>query len=244
MKAVTLTRRLFFRSLGLVLPAPLPARTWKAGPIHFEVIRNGKSSRRYLHIHGNEETARMVLREHMKHHKGVAFLVRNHQRHFPLLGGQFDPNRIFSAAGAEKNLKMLNSSWTPPQLERALRELARHRDKLIRNLTPPAGGLLIALHNNGRGYSVHSEIPISDEVALNDRDHPHEFFLATQPSDFAILAKSPYNTVLQNRSPDKDDGSFSRVAAARGIRYVNLEVSLGKFDRQKEMLDWLERNLP
>jgi hypothetical protein len=244
MESVTLTRRLFFSSLGLILAPPLPARTWKAGPIHFEVIRNGKSSRRYLHIHGNEETARAVLREHMKRQSGAAFLIRNQQRHCTVRGGEFDPNRIFSAAGAEQNLRMLNSSWTPSQLEHALRDLSRHREKLIRKLTPPAGGLLVALHNNGRGYSVLSEIPISDETALNDQDNPHEFFLATQPQDFAILAKSPYNAVLQNRAPDTDDGSFSRVAASRGIRYVNLEVSLGKFGRQKEMLDWLERNLP
>ena len=49
--------------------------------------------------------------------------------------------------------------------------------------------------------------------------------------------------MLQQKAPPTDDGSLSRLAAARGRRYVNLEVGLGQTDRQKEMLDWLEWNL-
>ena len=37
--------------------------------------------------------------------------------------------------------------------------------------------------------------------------------------------------------------SAHEVAAARGVRYVNLEVAKGHSSRQKEMLDWLEWNL-
>lgn len=241
---MTLTRRFLLSSLGFFLPASLPGRTLRAGPLQFEVIRRGNSARRYLHIHGNEETARNVLRDHMRRREGTAFLIRSLERNLPIASGEFDPNRIFSATGAEQNLKRLNPTWTAPQIESALNELALHRDKLIFHLTPPPGGLLVALHNNGRGYSVLTEVPISDQSALNDRENPHDFFLATQQQDFLILARSPYNVVLQNRAPQQDDGSFSRVAAARAIRYVNLEVQLGKVDRQKEMLDWLERNLP
>jgi hypothetical protein len=49
--------------------------------------------------------------------------------------------------------------------------------------------------------------------------------------------------VLQKAAPKEDDGSLSRLAAARGVRYVNLEVGLGHAGRQKEMLDWIEWNL-
>jgi hypothetical protein len=38
-----------------------------------------------------------------------------------------------------------------------------------------------------------------------------------------------------------EDGSISRVAARLGVRYVNLEVSLGQREKQIEMLHWLER---
>jgi hypothetical protein len=36
---------------------------------------------------------------------------------------------------------------------------------------------------------------------------------------------------------------LSRQAAARGFRYVNLEVGLGQPDRQMDMLRWLEWKL-
>ncbi len=217
----------------------------KLAGVEFEVIRKGASKRRYLLIHGDEETAREVLRDHMKWHAGVAHLVTGHKREVPLRGGGLlDPNRMYSREGAARNLKLLNPKWTPAQVNTELDSLDRTRGKLIRALMPPPGGLIVAVHNNSHGYSVQTEVPISGQVSLRDARNPHEFFLATDPSDFRILARSPYNAVLQNNSPREDDGSLSRLMAKRGVRYANLEVALGKFDKQKEMLDWLERNLP
>lgn len=216
----------------------------KLAGVHFEMIRNGSSKRRYLLIHGNEETAREVLRAHMKAHRGVAYLVTGKQRLVPLGNGVLDPNRMYSREGAERNLKTLNPQWNAGQLEAELARLDRERERLIRALLPPTGGVTVAVHNNSSGYSVRAEVGISDEAALNDDANPHEFFLATAVADFRILARSPYNAVLQNKTPREDDGSLSRLMAKRGVRYVNLEVGLGKFERQKEMLEWLERNLP
>ena len=70
--------------------------------------------------------------------------------------------------------------------------------------------------------------------------NPHAFFLCTDPRDFEVLKTSPYNVVLQQHGPKQDDGSLSRLAAARGFRYVNLEVAAGQAERQREMLNWLE----
>jgi hypothetical protein len=103
--------------------------------------------------------------------------------------------------------------------------------------------MTIALHNNSSGYSVASEAPISDQVSLREPANPHAFFLCTDPRDFEVLKTSPYNVVLQQHGPKQDDGSLSRLAAARGFRYVNLEVAAGQTDRQWEMLNWLERSL-
>jgi len=86
-------------------------------------------------------------------------------------------------------------------------------------------------------------VPISDQTSLREPGNPHAFFLCTDPQDFDVLKASPYNVVLQQRGPKTDDGSLSRVAAARGFRYTNLEVGLGHPDRQYEMLMWLEWNL-
>lgn len=214
--------------------------------VRFEVIRNGRSKNRaYLLIHGNEQTAREVLREHMKTHQGTAHLVAQDTRMVTVgAGGKLDPNRLFSRAGAERNLKRFNQGWSEAAVGRELKRLDKQRGKLIQALLPPRGGILITLHNNSEGYSVKDEIAISNATSIRKPDEPHEFFLATTKSDFEILAKSPYNVVLQSEASGEDDGSLSRLMGSRGVRYVNLEVELGKRAMQQEMLDWLEANLP
>jgi hypothetical protein len=210
----------------------------------FRIVRNGHSRRRYLLIHGNEETARAVLLRHIETQEGVAYLIANHTRNIAIEGGEIDPNRMFSRAGAEASLKSLNPGWTPERLAPALALLDRGRENLVRAFFPPPGGLLVALHNNSEGYSVADERPLSDAASIRDPDHPHAFFLCTDPADYRTLAASPYNVVLQQRGPRTDDGSLSRLAAARGVRYANLEVELGRSARQEEMLRWLEWCLP
>jgi hypothetical protein len=207
---------------------------------NFRIHRNGNSKRRYLVIHGNEEDARSVLREHIQTHEGIAYIVETHTRNVPVEGLQVDPNRMFSRAGAEASLKRLNQNAAPKAIERALKVLDEDREKLLHALIPPKGGMTIALHNNSSGYSVTDEVPISDETSLREPRNPHAFFLCTDPLDFAVLKTSPYNVVLQQHGPTTDDGSLSRQAAARGFRYVNLEVGLGHPDRQHEMMLWLE----
>jgi hypothetical protein len=206
----------------------------------FRILRNGNSSRRYLRIHGTEETARQVLERHMETHEGTAYVVESSTRVVPVESLKLDPNRMFSRAGAGANLKQLNVDAAPPQVDRALRVLDRGREKLLRAFTPPRDGIMIALHNNGSGYSVMTEVPISDQASLREPGNPHAFFLCTDPRDFEVLKTSPYNVVLQQRAPTQDDGSLSRQAAARGFRYVNLEVAAGQAERQREMLNWLE----
>ena len=210
----------------------------------YRIVRNGRRPRRYLLIHGNEETARAVLTRHMETHQGIGYITGNHTRTVPIEGGQIDPNRMFSRVGAERSLKSLNPDWPPERLKAALRVLDQGRDQLLRALLPPVGGLLVALHNNSASYSVNDEIPISDATSIREPGNPHAFFLCASPADFQILSQSGYNVVLQQKAPPQDDGSLSRLAAARGVRYVNLEVALGNFSRQEEMLDWLEWVLP
>ena len=210
----------------------------------FRIQRNGHSRRRYLFIHGNEETARAVLTRFMETQEGIAYLIESHTRNVPVDSGQIDPNRMFSRAGAEVSLKGLNADWTPQQLDSALRTLDRGREHLVHALLPPDRGLLIALHNNSEEYSVSDEVAISDATSLREPGNPHAFFLCTDPADFSILSRSPYNVVLQHDKPQKDDGSLSHLAALRGVRYLNLEVRLGNSDRQLEMLRWANWNLP
>lgn len=242
-QAVSRREFLAYASLFGWFPFFRPKHTSLAGA-RFRIIRNGRSKHKYLVIHGNEETARQVLTRHMEAHKGIAYIIETHMRNVPIAGGQIDPNRMFSRVGAEASLTHLNPDWQPTQVQAALAVLDRGREKLVRDLFPPPGGVLIALHNNSEGYSLADEQPISDAASLREPTDPHAFYLCTVPEDFKVLSTSPYNTLLQQHAPPRDDGSLSRLAAAREVRYVNLEVGLGHAGRQKEMLDWLEWNLP
>lgn len=210
----------------------------------FRIVRNGGPRRRYLVIHGNEQSARQVLTAHIRAHEGTAFIIDSQTRNVAIEGGLIDPNRMFSRVGAEANLRRLNPDWTPDRIQAALGLLDRGREKLVHEFLPQKGGRIVALHNNSEGYSVADEQPNSDAGSIREPDNPHAFFLCTNEEDFRKLATSPYNVVYQNKAPKEDDGSLSRLAAARGVRYVNLEVGMGHSGRQKEMLDWLEWNLP
>jgi hypothetical protein len=215
----------------------------KMAEILFRVVHRGSSPHRYLHIHGNETTARDVLMEQVNTHGGTALFIQSEARYVSLRGGRIDPNRMFSREGAEKNLRLLNPNWSEAQIENGALALERDRHKFLKAIRPPSGGRIVALHNNSNGYSVESEVAISDKTSLKDAKNPHEFFLATDPADYEKLATSPYNVVLQNTAPKDDDGSLSRLATKLGIRYINLECGLGKIERQRELLGWLEGNL-
>ena len=223
---------------------PLHHRCLTLSAIPFEVLRYRRSNRRYLLIHGNEETARSRLQNWMLTHPGIAYLVTGKTRNVEIMGAKLDPNRMFSRTGAEANLKKLNPYRTPEQISSALDYLDRHRENLLKHLIPPPGGILIALHNNNEGYNVNEELADSDRSSIKQPKQPHEFFLCTDPADFEIVAKSPYNVVLQNKKPAVDDGSLSRLAAARGFRYINLETTLGQFEEQMERLTWLNATFP
>ena len=78
--------------------------------IMFEVKRNGYSNINYILIHGDEETARMLLNEHIKKNQGRAFFIKSKEREVPIVPTIVDPNRIFSRPGAEKAMKKFKAS--------------------------------------------------------------------------------------------------------------------------------------
>jgi hypothetical protein len=234
------TRREFLAATGLELL--LPWRWFRGEPniagIRFREVRRGEG-RHYVWIHGDEQTANGVLSEWMKTSSGRAFFVRSTERNVEIAGGRIDPNRMWSRVGAERSLRFLNPGWTDAQVRRALDTLDGDREGFLRRLFPPANSLLVALHNNGPAYSVKDEISISDAVASNDAEHPDEFMLCTSRPDFELLAGGPYNVLLQLKAPPADDGSLSRLCAARNVRYVNIEAAHGNADGQRRMLEWL-----
>jgi hypothetical protein len=243
------TRRSF---LGVMLLAPVQAGctkrtsegTVEIAGISFRILRSGSPRRHFIHIHGNEDTAREVLGLHMRTSDGVAFFVQNSVRNARVHGAKLDPNRMFSRIGAEQNLIRLNPSLSESRRKKVLDSLDADREAFVKQLFPSGGTLLVALHNNSEGYSVEDERPISDAESIPRPREPRNFMICTDRRDFEILKTSPFNVVLQSEAPPNDDGSLSRLAAARGIRYVNIEAAMGDASGQKEMLVWIEDKLP
>lgn len=240
-KRMTRRELLMLAGFGWLWPPNWFRRREQLGGASFRVIKRGVDRRRYIWIHGDERTAHDVLRGHMRSTDGRAFLIDNSVRNVRLSGGLLDPNRMFSRAGAEQNLKRLNPSWDTAQMAKALRELDQDRDRFLAKILPEdPDGLIVALHNNGPAYSVKDEVAISDKTALNDEANPDEFMLCTMARDFEKLSKGKYNVLLQSTAPPDDDGSLSRLCAARRIRYVNIEAAHGNAAGQRAMLQWLE----
>ena len=48
--------------------------------IKFEVKKNGYSDINYILIHGDEETARMLLNEHIQNYQGRAFFIKSKRK--------------------------------------------------------------------------------------------------------------------------------------------------------------------
>ncbi len=212
--------------------------------IAFERRRRGRAAWRYLHIHGDEMTARESLTAHLEQGRGEAFFVRSSARIVTIDGARIDPNRMFSRDGADRSLRRLNPGLRESQIANILLRLDREREDFLKEILPRRGGVLVALHNNARGYSMKTEEPISDRVSWKQPDQPHDFVLVTDPRDWEILAASPFNAVLQRNPPPPDDGSLSRICAARGFRYLNVETALGHLAEQQSILGWLYANLP
>lgn len=239
--------------VGAVLVSPFRHLPWwepkevSIAGARFEIVRSKlkhqPSRRRYVLIHGDEQTARELLLKHMQTHSGIAFAVESQTRNIPIEAGQIDPNRMFSRRGATVSLESLNPKWTPAQVDAALDLLDREREPFLDTILPTEGALMVALHNN-KEYSFSEEAPASDQNTQNQPNDLHAFFLCTDPADYKLLAASPFNVVLQQYMRAPDDGSLSRRAAARRLRYLNLEVKAGDDARQQEMLDWVEKNLP
>ena len=83
----------------------------------------------------------------------------------------------------------LNNNVSKSELNKTIKLISEDRDEFFESISPPAEGLLIALHNNIREYSIDNEIPLSTEVSLKNKNHPdhHNFFICTNREDYNLL---------------------------------------------------------
>ena len=219
-------------------------KTVRYGPVQFTAVQNGESNRRYIWLHGDEKTAEMALKYHIKHYKGTAFFINSNDRVVLANGLKLDPNRIFSTKGTKKTLLKYHPEVSKNKKNAIVEELDKEREKFLEELLSPEGSLVVALHNNFRGYSIDSEIENAITYSVKPGQRRQDFFLCTDRADYDILSKSPFNVVLQSNDDELDDGSLSRFMGRKGVRYVNIEVKLGWLSQQKKMLKYLENSLP
>src|SRR5260370_598945 len=122
----------------------------------------------------------------------------------------FSMEGMCSRVGAEKSLRRLNDGWGDGKIKAALDRLDHDRKGFVEAIFLPVGSLLIALHNNSANYSVNDELPLSDAVALNNKDNPHEFILCTVRSDFETRSGLAPNAELHH-TPNETDRSPSTL---------------------------------
>ncbi len=209
----------------------------------YHIISNGNSSNRYIWLHGDEQTAKLALEYHIKQYSGVAFFIDSETREVPFQSTIIDPNRIFSRTGSYHALRKFKPGWAPGSLKKALDIIDEERKSFLNILMPGDTGLLISLHNNFRGYNVYKEKNKSQRVSIKLSENPRDFIICTNEYDFEKLSSGPYNVVLQNKLPEKDDGSLGWEALRQNVRYLNVETRLGYLSKQKKMLKFIEEVL-
>ena len=155
----------------------------------------------------------------------------------------FDPNRMFTNAGAGESLHN-GGSFS----ELALQEIRTLAKRILEGLDLGDNRLILTVHNNTEGaYSTLSYLPEGEyskdaELAyLAPDSDPDDFFFVTTRNYFEFFRQEGSSVVLQDNQTATDDGSLSVLAAAREVPYVNIEAQHGHLDQQIHMIEQVYR---
>ena len=209
-------------------------------PVHKSLYGNAPAPF-FVHLHHNEITADSAAQYFLQRAGGMMISVQNDRERlmqFWLAGVryQFDPNRIFTPAGAERSLRRLG-----PFASAALASVLRFSDSLLSLL--PDSIPLITVHNNTHGaYSLRSYLPDGElareaaDVFLNAEMDDDDFVLTTDAKLFSALRNRGINAVLQKNDDAADDGSMGYLFSKMGRSYTNVEAEHGHLEEQLRML--------
>ncbi|MDO5639540.1 MAG: hypothetical protein Q4G28_06680 [Neisseria sp.] len=190
--------------------------------------------------HENETTAaRAALADISAQGRGCLLALEQHGRRrisFEADGrpADFDPNRIYTAAGRAATLaRSGNRSAAAEQIT------AEFADYLLAQYLGRAR-FIIAVHNNTDGATdIRSYLDGgygSADVFVNPARDPDDYLFVIDAAAFRYFSGRGFNVVLQDNQAVKDDGSLSVYAARHGIAYINVEAQYGHLDEQGEML--------
>jgi len=220
-------------------------------------IRPGDSPHTYIHVHGSEPVAKKTLTDF--EHKGTEITISGRRRNIKIDGLTLDPNRMWTAAGAEAHLRQKNRGAKEKQITKALNSIAAHRDKILKTIRAGSGGTVVAFHNSRAGvvypgkrniyqHEKHKTLTKFGGGVHDGNPKSASFILVTDKGQFEKIkaAKAPFNVLFQPYNiKATDDGSLSYAMGKLGRPYINLEVRLGRNARkeQKAMLSWVNKNI-
>jgi hypothetical protein len=219
-------------------PAPVSGFAIPLGSERIEFFVEGDPSVKsplVVSLHRNENTAFPVVREILASEPGRFIGIRTPgERRLNLKGGSrafsIDPNRLFSLAGIEADLRKFSFFK-----EEIAREIETFAAEYVKRTGIAPGRVVIAVHNNtDGGYSLESyrkggaEEAAAAEVHRVEAIDPDDFMLVTHPRHF--------NVILQDNAGAPDDGSLSVYCGKRGVDYLNVEAEFGSREEQERML--------
>jgi hypothetical protein len=214
--------------------------------IIIKVLQFGEPNGIYcINMHDNEGTAVLGATPILEITGGTMIRVENFKQrviNFRLNGilYGFDPNRIYSRIGIEQTLRD-NRHMS----KAALLEIEKFGQRLL-SLIPDSPRCVIALHNNTNDlFSIKSYVPGGirqrDAKAVNyvETEDVDDIALTTDSLVYKVMADAGYNTIWQDNTKAKKDGSLSIYCGEKGYRYINIETEHGKVEQYRIMFEKL-----
>jgi hypothetical protein len=197
----------------------------------------------YINLHDDEITSVNGAKKLLERYGGVLIKIENYRTRnikFKLEDKfyTFDPNRMFSRQGIIQSL-ILHGRTS----DKAVDEVEKFANRVLQ-LIPSGSSCIVALHNNSNGsYSINSYLPgnlrerDAKQLYKNTDQDPDDIFLTTDSLLYKQLAdEKKYNTILQDNTHAKKDGSLSVYCGEKNIRYINCETEHGKQEQYDEMI--------
>jgi|GEM_PF-434106 len=195
-----------------------------------------------INVHSNESTSVKAAMSWLRKNGGMLIKIENGtERNIVFKIGndkfQFDPNHIFSKKGILADFELYKKS-SP----KAIAETGKFAKKIL-SLFPLYPSCIIALHNNfPGGFGIDDYLPTGERagdaanVYKNADKDPDDIFFTTDSRLFDQLSGAGYNSILQDVSKAKDDGSLSMHYHHKNIRYLNCETEHEKLDVYETMI--------
>ena len=196
----------------------------------------------FINLHANEITSVQAAQLILESKGGTLLRIDNgNQRviRFRLQGITYavDPNRVFSHAGIEQNLKE-----TRRTSEAAIDEIEKFAQRILQLISENTS-CIVALHNNtNEYYSIKTYLPGNERqgdartVYANPEQDPDDIAFTTDSILYQRMADLRYNSIWQDNEKVKKDGSLSVWCGEKGRRYINIETEHGKLRQYTAML--------